>query len=116
MKSSGAFYSLERPGTIIIKVKVEPRSSRSGISGLYGESLKVKLRSPPVEGKANNEIISVLAKKLGIKKSQIEIISGRSSKNKIIRLTGVEENTLECLQVTRVQGAAVKGQEKILAR
>ncbi len=92
-----AFYSVEQSGSIILRVKVEPRSSRSGISGLYGDSLKVKLTSPPVEGKANNEIISVLSKVLGIKKKQIEIVSGRSSKNKIIRLTDVEKNILECL-------------------
>jgi len=91
------FYSVEQSGSILLKVKVEPRSSRPGVIGLYGDSLKVKLTSPPVEGKANNEIISVLSKVLGIKKKQIEIISGRSSKNKIIRLTGIEKSILECL-------------------
>ena len=99
--SSSEFYSVEKSGSIILRIKVEPRSSRPGISGLYGDAIKVKLTSPPVEGKANNEVISVLAKALGVKKRQIEIISGWTSKNKIIRLTGVKENfeekILECL-------------------
>lgn len=75
---------------LIINIKVEPRSSRSGIVGPYGNALKVKLTSPPVEGKANNELINVLAKEFGIRKKDVEIVSGESSKNKIVKLTGVK--------------------------
>jgi len=75
---------------LIIKIKVEPRSSKSGIVGPYGDALKVKLTSPPVEGKANKELIEVLAKGYGIPKKNIEIISGQSSKNKTVKLIGVK--------------------------
>ncbi len=75
---------------LIINIKVEPRSSRSGIVGPYGDAIKVKLTSPPVEGKANNELIEVLAKNLGIAKKNVEIISGKSSKNKIVKLFGIK--------------------------
>lgn len=75
---------------LIINVKVEPRSSKSGIVGPYGDAIKVKLTSPPVEGKANNELIEVLAKNLGIAKKNVEIISGKSSKNKIVKLFGIK--------------------------
>lgn len=75
---------------LTIKIKVEPRSSRSGITGFYGEGLKVKLASPPVEGKANKELIKVLAKKFGIRKKDVEIIKGEKSKNKVVKLYGVE--------------------------
>ncbi len=77
---------------LIIHIKVEPRSSRSGITGFYGEGLKVKLASPPVEGKANKELIEVLAKKFGIRKKDVEIIKGEKSKNKIVKLYGVPRN------------------------
>lgn len=76
---------------LIIKIKVEPRSSRSGIMGRYGDALKVRLNSPPVEGKANNELIAVLANELGVKKKDVEIVSGRNSKNKRVRLKGIEK-------------------------
>ena len=75
---------------IKVTIKVEPRSSRSGIVGPYGDALKVKLTSPPVEGKANKELIEVLAKGFRIAKKDVEIISGQSSKNKIVRLNGVK--------------------------
>ena len=75
---------------ITIKVKVEPRSSKSGIVGPYGDSLKVKLTSPPVEGKANKELIEVLSKEYGIPKKNVEIVSGHNSKNKTVKLVGVK--------------------------
>ncbi len=75
---------------LIINVKVEPRSSRSGIVGPYGDSIKVKLASPPVEGKANKELIEVLSKGFGIAKKDVEIISGQSSKNKTVKLRGIK--------------------------
>ena len=72
-----------------LSIKVEPRSSKSGIVGPYGNALKVKLTSPPVEGKANKELIEVLAKGFRIAKKDVEIISGQSSKNKVVKLYGV---------------------------
>ena len=89
---------------LTIKIKVEPRSSKSGVVGPYGDTLKVKLTSPPVEGKANKELIEVLAKAFGIAKKDIEIISGQSSKNKIVKLRslrGKEESLLSKLSITR---------------
>ena len=74
---------------ITLKIKVEPRSSKSGIVGPYGDALKVKLTSPPVEGKANKELIDLLSKELKIPKKDIEIISGQSSKNKIVKIIGL---------------------------
>jgi len=77
------------PNDFIIKIKVEPRSSKAGIVGPYGDALKVKLTSPPVEGKANKELIEVLARELKVKKKDIEIVSGQSSKNKVVRINGI---------------------------
>ena len=76
---------------LIIKIKVEPRSSKSGIVGPYGDALKVKLTSPPVEGKANRELIDLLSKELKIRKKDIEIVSGQSSKNKVVKIIGLSK-------------------------
>ena len=74
---------------LILKIKVEPRSSRSEIVGPYGDGIKVKLTSPPVGGKANKELTDLLSKEYKIRKKDIEIISGQNSRNKIIRITGL---------------------------
>jgi len=75
---------------LTVKIKVEPRSSQSEVVGPYGDALKVKLTAPPVEGKANKELIEVLAREFGIPKKDVVILSGQSSKTKIVRLTNVK--------------------------
>lgn len=75
---------------LTVKIKVEPRSSHSEVVGPYGDALKVKLTAPPVEGKANKELIEVLAREFGISRKDVAIISGQASKNKIVRLIGVK--------------------------
>ena len=72
-----------------IKVKVLPRSSKNQVVGKEGDLFKVKLTSPPVEGKANKALIEFLAKKLGIPKANVEIKSGKSSKLKSILIYGL---------------------------
>lgn len=72
-----------------IKVKVLPRSSRDQILGMEDGVLRVKVTTPPVEGKANNSLISLLSKGLDIPKSHIAIISGKGSRVKLVRFHGM---------------------------
>lgn len=74
---------------LLLNIKVEPRSSRSGIVGPYGDAIKVKLTSPPLEGRANKELVELLAKEFGIPKKDVEILSGKNSKNKTVKLCGI---------------------------
>ena len=74
---------------VTLKIKVEPRSSRKGISGVAGDAIKIKLHAPPVGGAANEELIEVLSEKFGIKKTSIKILRGMSSRNKVVEIEGV---------------------------
>jgi uncharacterized protein (TIGR00251 family) len=74
---------------ISFRVKVEPRSSRQGISGLIGDALKVKVHAPPVGGAANDELIEILAAEFQVKKPSIKIARGHSSRDKIIEIKGI---------------------------
>ena len=65
---------------------IQPRSSKNKICGLQGESLKIRLTSPPVDGAANKMCINLLAKQLNIASSQISIVSGHKGRNKLIRI------------------------------
>lgn len=76
----------ENQDSIIFNVRVIPRSSKSEIVGEHDGDLKVKLSSPPVDGKANNELIKILSKELKVVKSNIEIITGETSKTKQIKI------------------------------
>ncbi len=75
---------------ITMQVKVEPRSSRAEIRGVMGSALKVKLTSAPVDGAANRQLIELLSKKFGIKKSSIKIMKGETSRNKVIKIEGID--------------------------
>ncbi len=78
--------------SITIEIKVEPRSSQKGITGVMENNvLKVKLTSPPVEGAANEQLIEVLADELKVKRSQIKVIRGQSSKRKVVEISGITE-------------------------
>ena len=68
------------------QVKVKPNSKKQTIEESVDGSLTVHLKSPPVDGKANKELIELLAKKLDVPKSQIRIKSGLSSRTKLIEI------------------------------
>lgn len=68
------------------QVKVKPNSKRQSIEEQPDGSLKVHLKSPPVDGKANEELIALLAEMFNVSKSKISIKSGLSSKNKLVEI------------------------------
>lgn len=71
---------------VVIKVKLLPRSSRNHIAGKEEDRYKIKVTAPPVDGKANEALIKLLAKKLGIPGRDVEILSGHTSRLKTIRI------------------------------
>ena len=70
---------------------IQPLSSKNKICGIQGESLRIRLTSPPVENAANKMCIKFLAKQLDITLSQITIVSGQKGRNKIIRIEEIEK-------------------------
>ncbi|MFC1885214.1 DUF167 domain-containing protein [Thermodesulfobacteriota bacterium] len=78
-----------RPKRCIIKVRVIPRTSRNQILSKEDGSYKVKITSPPVEGEANKALIGLLAKKMGVPKKSVEIVSGARSRVKTISVEGL---------------------------
>ncbi len=82
----------EHDDTLIFSVRVIPRSSRSEIIGEYNGVLKIKLNSPPVDGAANAELVKLLAKEFDLSKSQVEILSGNTSKLKKVKISGLNKN------------------------
>lgn len=70
-----------------LRIKVNPRSQKSEVTDkLEDGTLKVSLKSPPENGKANKELIEVLAKHFKVKKSQVKLITGHTSQIKLIRI------------------------------
>jgi len=82
-------------GGAAFPVYVVPRSSKDEISGRYGEAVKIRLTAPPVGGKANEALVEFLAKRLNVPKKKIEILSGASSRNKMVCVLGLTPQELE---------------------
>ncbi|HWO89597.1 MAG TPA: DUF167 domain-containing protein [Gemmatimonadales bacterium] len=71
-----------------IVVHVQPRARRSEFAGRHGDALKVRLAAPPVDGEANEELVRFLAERLRVAKSNVEIVSGASSRRKVVAIRG----------------------------
>jgi uncharacterized protein (TIGR00251 family) len=79
----------------ILKVYLQPRSSRDEIIGPYRDGIKVKVTAPPAEGKANEALLQLLAKELNVTPSRIEIIKGHHSREKTLRISNSNPLTLQ---------------------
>ncbi len=80
---------MENRDNALIKVRVLPRSSKDQIVSKECGIYKIKIMAPPIEGKGNKALQSLLAKKLGVAKNRIEVVAGKKSKTKMIRIQGM---------------------------
>jgi uncharacterized protein len=72
-------------------VRIQPRSSKNGVTRMEDGSLKIRLTAPPVDGAANEALIKFLSETLDLSKSQIEIVSGHTSREKRLKINGMSE-------------------------
>jgi len=84
----------EHDGGVTFEVRVAPRASRNRIVGVRDGALKIALMAPPVDGAANEALKKLLAKALGVAKSEIEIVRGDRARLKVIRIRGVRAEDL----------------------
>ena len=75
---------------VILRVHVQPGAGRSAVVGRHGDSLKVRVAAPPVEGRANEAARALVAEALGLTPADVELTGGESSRSKRFRLRGLE--------------------------
>ena len=78
-------------------VRVQPRASRNEVGGAHGEALKVRLTSPPVDGAANAALIDLLADAFDVPRRAVRIISGATSRTKLVEIDGIAAERVERL-------------------
>jgi uncharacterized protein (TIGR00251 family) len=71
---------------LLLSLRVQPRASKDEFVGSHGDSYKVRITAPPVEGKANTHLIKFLAKAFGVGRSQVTLETGEGARNKGIRI------------------------------
>ena len=80
-----------------LTVKVHPRAKRSAVNGRLGEAWKVALAAPPVDGKANEECVRFFAALAGVTRARVRIVSGLTSRLKVVEIEGISQEELERL-------------------
>ena len=92
-----SWYQIDRSG-VTLHVHAQPGAKRTEVVGLHGDSIKLRLASPPVDGKANACLVEYLARRLGVKRGQVTIIRGASSRRKTVSVTGTGVQPLTLLE------------------
>lgn len=89
MSRLGVLELNEKEGAVTIRVRVQPRAPRTEIVGEHNGAIKLRICAPSVDGKANEECRRYLAKLLKVSATSVEIISGESSRDKVIRVSNM---------------------------
>src|SRR3989442_10952430 len=75
-----------------LSLGLQPRASRNAVVGWSGDTLNIRLMAPPVEGAANAACLEFLADLLDLSQSQLEILRGERSRNKVVQITGLTQD------------------------
>jgi len=81
-------YTRDTPDGCTLTIRVHPGAKKNAITGLHADSLKVALNVPPIDGRANDALIEFIAERLNLPQSRVALLSGASSRSKVLRITG----------------------------
>ncbi len=73
-----------------LAVRLTPSASRDAVVGFEGETLRVRVTAPPVEGRANAALVRLLARRLGVPRGAVRVVAGQTSRNKVVAVDGLE--------------------------
>jgi uncharacterized protein len=94
LKSDSTIEVQERGGAVTFAVRVIPRASRDAIEGEYQGAVKVRLTAPPVDDRANDALIRLLAERLNVPRSAVRIVAGGRSRTKRVEITGARRDKI----------------------
>ena len=84
-----------------LRLRVSPGARRTELVGRHGDAWKVRVSAPPEDGRANDAVLSLLAKQLDLPRRSLEIVSGKSGRDKVVRMAGISQAESE----QRLEGA-----------
>lgn len=88
-----------------VTVKVHARAKRTAVAGRLGDAYKLDVAAPPVEGRANEECVRFFAELAGVPRAKVRIVSGQTSRTKVVEVEGLEQEELERLLLREHSGS-----------
>jgi uncharacterized protein len=82
-------------GGVRITLHIQPRASVTELAGRHGDAIKLRIKSPPVDGAANQELLRFLAGALSVPLAQVELVSGHTGRRKTVRVAGLSVDHVE---------------------
>jgi hypothetical protein len=89
--------------SVRLRVRVAPGARRGEIVGRLGEAWKLRVRAAPERGRANDEVLELLAGALGLAPGALRVVSGRTSRDKVVELDGISRDEVERRLVSRLE-------------
>jgi uncharacterized protein (TIGR00251 family) len=87
---SGATWLRTDPDGVVLSVRVQPGARRAGLTGRHGDALALRVTAPPVEGRANEAVLDAIAELLGVRRSEVSLRRGATSRAKQVHVRGVD--------------------------
>lgn len=91
----------QRNESVRVRIRVQPRASRTEIVGEHDGALKVRVAAPPVDGAANDELVRFIARRMGVAQSRVRVTTGEAGRSKVIEIDGVDVRTVRMALLDR---------------
>jgi uncharacterized protein (TIGR00251 family) len=91
----------QRNESVRVRIRVQPRASRTEIVGEHDGALKVRVAAPPVDGAANEELVRFIAKRMGVAQSRVRVTTGETGRSKVIEIDGVDVHSVRTALLDR---------------
>lgn len=85
------------PSSVRVSVHIQPRAKRTEIAGRYGTDIKIRVAAPPVDQAANEALLAFIAQRLGVRRRDVRLIAGATSRRKVLEIDGVTDERIQLL-------------------
>lgn len=85
---------MPEPNSAVIRVRVRPRAARDEIVGWREDTLRLRVSAPPLDGRANDAVVEMIARTAGVARSAVSVVAGERGRDKLVRVTGLTPEAL----------------------
>jgi uncharacterized protein (TIGR00251 family) len=89
MVAGATILGAMEPRTVRLRLRVSPGASRAAVVGRYGDAWKVRVTAAPERGRANDDVVGLIADSLGVVRPDVRLVAGQSSRDKVVELSGI---------------------------